>query len=113
MPGRLFVAVEGNEVLYHDDLPSCCRRTEHKATTGSFDCPTCGACWRIASKSTPTELVCGCLVEEDGPVVLCRTADKLARRTNDLIPPFGDDDPDSWDIFHRALGEYRTRVRTP
>ena len=67
----------------------------------------------MAAPSTDhVELVCGCVVGEDGPVVLCRTADRLARRTNDLIPPYGDDDPDSWEVFHGALSEYRRHVRT-
>ena len=61
---------------------------------------------------TYLELTCGCLVGEDGPVALCWTADKLARQSNDLIPPYGDDDADSWEVYHRALGEYRRHVRT-
>ena len=66
----------------------------------------------MAAPTKHLELCCGCLVGENGPVVLCRTADKLARRTGDLIPPFGDDDPHSWDVYHRALSEYRRHVRT-
>ncbi len=62
--------------------------------------------------STHVELTCGCLIGEDGPVVLCSTADKLYRRAEDLIPPYGDDDVDSWEVYHRALGEYRSHVRT-
>ncbi len=35
----------GEEVLYEEDLPSCCRRSA-KSFDGSFECPTCGALWQ-------------------------------------------------------------------
>ena len=56
------------------------------------------------------KLPCGCLIGDEGPIILCRTASRLARRVNDLIPPYGDDDPADWDVFHETLARYREHV---
>ena len=66
----------------------------------------------MAVSTTHLELTCGCLVGEDGPVVLCAIADRLNRRAEGLLPPFHDDEPGSWETYHRALRRYRAHVRT-
>ena len=46
--GRLWVAELGEEVLYEEDLPACCRRSARGFEDYAFDCPGCGATWRTA-----------------------------------------------------------------
>ena len=51
--GRLWMAALGDETLYEEDLPACCRRTA-RSFDDSFECPACGAAWQ-ASMSVETE----------------------------------------------------------
>ena len=46
--GRLWVAELGEEILYEEDLPGCCRRSAHGFEDYSFECLGCGATWRTA-----------------------------------------------------------------
>lgn len=46
--GRLWVAELGEEILYEEDMPGCCRRSAHGFEDYSFDCFGCGATWRTA-----------------------------------------------------------------
>lgn len=66
----------------------------------------------MAAPTRHLERPCGCLVGEDGPVVLCRAADALNRHAEALLPPFYDEDPHSLEIYLRALRRYRAHVRT-
>ena len=52
--GSIWMAALGQEVLYEEDLPACCRRS---ARTGdrSFECPACGAMWQEALPVQPEE----------------------------------------------------------
>ncbi|MDQ4003893.1 MAG: hypothetical protein M3259_08675 [Actinomycetota bacterium] len=52
--GRLWVASLGDEVLYEEDLPGCCRRSA-RSFEGSFECPACGACWQAPLAVEPEE----------------------------------------------------------
>lgn len=61
--------------------------------------------------TTHVHLVCGCLVGEDGAVVLCPKGDELARRNGKLFPPLYDDDEAAWEAYNAALEEYRRHVR--
>lgn len=58
------------------------------------------------------ELPCGCVLAKPGdePQVLCRSGARLSREVESLIPPYGDDDPDSWEVFHDALADYRRHL---
>lgn len=42
-------ALDGGEVMYGDDLPSCCR-SEARSADGSFECVSCGAMWQAAEE---------------------------------------------------------------
>ena len=44
----------GEEVLYEEDLPGCCRRSA-RCFEGSFECPACGACWQGLMAVEPVE----------------------------------------------------------
>ena len=46
--GRLWVAELGEEILYEEDLPGCCRRSARGFEDYSFECRGCGATWRTA-----------------------------------------------------------------
>jgi hypothetical protein len=50
--GSVWIAALGEEVLYEEDLPSCCRRSAHEQDR-SFECPVCGAMWREAIPVEP------------------------------------------------------------
>ncbi len=54
MERRLWVAALGEEVLYEEDLPSCCRRSS-RSSDDSFDCPACGAVWQATLAVEPEE----------------------------------------------------------
>ncbi len=43
--GSAWIAVLGEEVVYEEDLPACCRRSALHDDE-SFECPACGAMWR-------------------------------------------------------------------
>ena len=47
-----WIAALGEEVVYEEDLPACCRRT---ATDHSFECPVCGAMWQEPITVEPEE----------------------------------------------------------
>jgi hypothetical protein len=42
--GSAWIAVLGEEVVYEEDLPACCRRSV--VGEDSFECPACGAMWQ-------------------------------------------------------------------
>jgi hypothetical protein len=52
--GRLWVAALGEEALYEEDLPSCCRRSA-RSFRDSFECPACGAAWQVPFGAEPEE----------------------------------------------------------
>ena len=52
--GRLWVAVLGEEALYEEDLPGCCRRSA-RSFDDSFECPACGAAWQAPMPAEPEE----------------------------------------------------------
>lgn len=43
--GSAWIAALGEEVVYEEDLPSCCRRSA-RGGDRSFECPVCGAMWQ-------------------------------------------------------------------
>ena len=43
--GTAWIAALGEEVVYEDDLPACCRRGA-RDFDDSFECPVCGAMWQ-------------------------------------------------------------------
>ncbi len=43
--GSAWIAALGEEVVYEEDLPACCRRSALHYDE-SFECPVCGAMWR-------------------------------------------------------------------
>ncbi len=43
--GSAWIAALGEEVVYEEDLPACCRRSAIHYDE-SFECPACGAMWR-------------------------------------------------------------------
>ncbi|MBA3702164.1 MAG: hypothetical protein H0W79_04955 [Rubrobacteraceae bacterium] len=43
--GSAWIAALGEEVVYEEDLPACCRRSALHYDE-SFECPACGAMWR-------------------------------------------------------------------
>jgi hypothetical protein len=52
--GSAWIAALGEEVVYEEDLPACCRRSSlHYAE--SFECPVCGAMWREPMPVQPEE----------------------------------------------------------
>ena len=51
---RLWVAALGDEALYEEDLPSCCRRSA-RSFDASFECPACGAAWQAPLDAEPEE----------------------------------------------------------
>ena len=54
MGPRLWVAALGEEALYEEDLPGCCRRSA-RGRNASFDCPACGAAWQASLPVEPEE----------------------------------------------------------
>ena len=48
------MAALGEEVLYEEDLPACCRRSARRFD-GSFECPVCGATWQAPLPVEPEE----------------------------------------------------------
>lgn len=51
---RLWVSEIGEEALYEQDLPGCCRRDSGGAEE-SFECFVCGARWQAALSVEPEE----------------------------------------------------------
>ena len=43
---RTWIATLGEDVVYEEDLPACCRRSARSSSGESFECPSCGAIWR-------------------------------------------------------------------
>jgi hypothetical protein len=43
--GSTWIAALGEDVVYEEDLPACCRRSARHYEQ-SFECPVCGAMWR-------------------------------------------------------------------
>jgi hypothetical protein len=54
VPGSAWIAALGEEVLYEEDLPACCRRAAREYE-GSFECPVCGAMWQEPIPVEPEE----------------------------------------------------------
>ena len=52
--GSTWIAALGEEVVYVEDLPACCRRTA-RVYDGSFECPVCGAMWQEPLPLQPEE----------------------------------------------------------
>jgi hypothetical protein len=52
--GSAWIAVLGEEVVYEEDLPACCRRGALRYDD-SFECPVCGAMWREPLPVQPEE----------------------------------------------------------
>ena len=50
----LWVAALGEEALYEEDLPGCCRRSA-RSLDNSFECPACGAAWQATLPVGPEE----------------------------------------------------------
>ena len=50
---RTWIAALGEEVLYEADLPACCRRSARGSSGESFECPSCGAVWRVPASFEP------------------------------------------------------------
>lgn len=51
---RLWVSEIGEEVIYEQDLPDCCRR-EGRGAEDEFECLVCGARWQAALSVEPEE----------------------------------------------------------
>ena len=54
MPGSAWIAALGEEVVYEEALPACCRRTSQHHDD-SFECQVCGAMWREPLPVQPEE----------------------------------------------------------
>jgi hypothetical protein len=54
VPSSAWIAALGEEVVYEEDLPACCRRTarDHEH---SFECTGCGAMWQVPIPVQPEE----------------------------------------------------------
>ena len=52
--GSAWIAALGEEVVYAEDLPACCRRTAGEQDD-SFECPVCGAMWQQPLPLQPEE----------------------------------------------------------
>ena len=52
--GSVWIAALGEEVLYEEVLPACCRRTAREYDR-SFECPVCGAMWQKPIPVEPEE----------------------------------------------------------
>ena len=52
--GSVWMAALGQEVLYEEDLPACCRRGA-RVGDRSFECPVCGAMWQEALPVEPEQ----------------------------------------------------------
>ena len=52
--GSAWIAALGEEVVYEEDLPACCRRSALQ-DDHSFECPVCGAMWREPLPLEPEE----------------------------------------------------------
>ena len=54
--GSTWIAALGEEVVYKEDLPACCRREASSAVgEDSFECPACGAMWQAPLLVQPEE----------------------------------------------------------
>ena len=54
MGGSAWIAALGEEVVYEEDLPACCKRSAIHYDE-SFECPACGAMWRGPLPPQPVE----------------------------------------------------------
>ena len=52
--GSTWIAALGEEVVYEEDLPACCRRSALHYED-SFECPVCGAMWKDPLPLQPEE----------------------------------------------------------
>jgi len=52
--GSPWIAALGEEVVYEEDLPACCRRSAREHD-GSFECLGCGAMWQEPLPLQPEE----------------------------------------------------------
>ncbi len=52
--GSIWMSALGGEVLYEEDLPTCCQRSA-RGQERSFECPACGAMWQTALPVHPEE----------------------------------------------------------
>ncbi len=55
-------ALEGGEVMYGVDLPSCCQR-EARSSDDGFECVSCGAVWQSVEAEESEE--CAFAVSEE------------------------------------------------
>ena len=51
---RLWVSEIGEEVIYEQDLPTCCR-SDARGVEGGFECLACGARWQASSMPVEPE----------------------------------------------------------
>ena len=51
---RLWVSELGEEVVYEQDMPGCCRR-DARGVEDRFECLACGASWQAALPPEPEE----------------------------------------------------------
>lgn len=51
---RLWVSEIGEEVIYEQDLPACCKR-DARGAEDEFECLACGARWQAALPAEPEE----------------------------------------------------------
>ncbi len=54
MRGSAWIAALGEEVVYQEDLPACCRRSA-RGYDDSFECVACGAMWCAPLPLEPEE----------------------------------------------------------
>ncbi|MDQ3863792.1 MAG: hypothetical protein M3317_09880 [Actinomycetota bacterium] len=52
--GSAWIAALGEEVVYEEDLPACCRRSALRYDE-SFECQVCGAMWQKPLPLQPEE----------------------------------------------------------
>jgi hypothetical protein len=52
--GSAWIAALGEEVVYEEDLPACCRRSAGHGDD-SFECQSCGAMWQVPLPLQPEE----------------------------------------------------------
>ncbi len=57
MRGSVWMAALGEEILYEEDLPTCCcsEASSARGQERSFECPACGAMWQTALPVQPEE----------------------------------------------------------
>lgn len=51
---RLWISECGEEVLYEQDVPGCCRR-HVRGAVNTFDCLACGTKWQAALQAEPEQ----------------------------------------------------------